>query len=244
MILLPAIDLRDGAAVRLYQGDYAQQTTYSASPVEVAMKFAEEGAEWLHLVDLDGAKAGAPQHLHLLQQITQETNLRVEMGGGIRSREHIVQVLAAGAERVILGTKLTQDLGFAAEILSEFGDQIVAGIDTKDGFVAAHGWTETAGKRGTHLGKELAELGCQRIIFTDIARDGTLAGPSLEATREMIQKTGLNVIASGGVSCLQDLLECQNIGCEGAIAGKALYENVFSVSEALKVLSASNPEVS
>jgi len=241
MILLPAIDVRDGAAVRLFQGDYAQQTTYSDSPVDVAKSFADQGATWLHLVDLDGAKAGEPLHLDLLEQIVKQTNMSVEVGGGIRSRHHIQLALDRGATRVIMGTRLIQYPDSAAEHFGEFGDKVVAGIDTRGGMVSAHGWTEDSEMTGVELGKKLASLGCKRIIFTDIAKDGTLAGPALEATDEMIKQTGLKVIASGGISQIEDLIACRSIGCEGAITGKALYENVFSVREALQALEKRNP---
>jgi phosphoribosylformimino-5-aminoimidazole carboxamide ribotide isomerase len=236
VLILPAIDLIGGRTVRLSQGDYEQKTDYNLDPLEVARAFEADGAEWLHVVDLDGAKVGHPVNLEVLRRIAEETRLRIEFGGGLRDMDSIDAALKAGAERVVLGSRLAQDLGFAAKVFAGYGERVVAGIDTRDGKVAVHGWLETGHDRGTDLAKRLEELGCRRVITTDIARDGSLVGPNLEALTEMAQAVSIPVIASGGVSVLKDLEDLKRLpapGVEGVIVGKALYEGRFTLAEAL-----------
>ena len=236
MLILPAIDLIGGRTVRLVEGDYDRKTDYDLDPVAVAKGFEAEGAEWLHVVDLDGAKVGHPVNLDILRRIAEETHLKIEFGGGLRDFDSIDLALRAGATRVVLGSKIAKDLGFAAKSFATYGEQVVAGIDTRDGKVAVHGWLETGQDRGTDLAQRLEEMGCKRVITTDISRDGALIGPNLTSLTEMIEAVSIPVIASGGVSVLKDLEDLKGLaapGIEGVIVGKALYEGRFTLAEAL-----------
>lgn len=234
MLILPAIDLRDGKCVRLYQGDFDQQTTYDIHPVEMAKRFEGEGAEWLHLVDLDGAKSGEPRHLDLLHEIVTQTQLKVEFGGGIRTCESARAALELGAERVVVGTKLVQDQALASDLFGRMGNKIVAGIDTRAGQVTIHGWTEDSGCTAVQFARMMESMGCKRIIFTDVQTDGALSGPNLEALKALKESVEIPVIASGGVASLEDLDRLAEIGMEGTIVGKAFYEKRFTVREAIE----------
>lgn len=233
MLLLPAIDLLNGRCVRLMRGDYAQATTYAADPVDVAKGFESEGATWLHLVDLDGAKAGAPRHLDAVRRIAAATSLNIEFGGGIRSVELARAALDFGATRVVVGTRLTEDEATARLFFETLGDAVVAGIDARDGIVATHGWTQGAGVGAIGFARRMAELGCKRVAFTDVATDGALQGPNLAATRAMVDALTIPIVASGGVAALADLDALAGTGAEAAIVGRALYEGRFTVAEAL-----------
>ena len=235
MVILPAIDLLDGKCVRLLHGDYCQATEYSDDPVAVARGFAEEGAEWLHVVDLEGARTGRPAHLSVLAELAQ-TGLNLEVGGGIRTLETARQVLGAGAHRVVMGTALTRDLDFASEAFSELGSRLVAGIDARDGRAAVDGWTEDSGVDALALAHELARRGARRFIVTDIATDGALTGPNVAFLAGFVQTLAVPIIASGGISTLDDLDALRDLpgpGVEGVIIGRAIYEGRFRLSEAL-----------
>lgn len=236
MIILPAIDIKDGLCVRLYQGDYAQVTTYGRDPVQVAQRWQEAGASWLHVVDLDGAAQGRPVNTELIQRMRRETTLQIEVGGGMRSLEQIGQVLALGVERVILGTVALRDRALLEAALARWGERIVVGLDTRDGFVAVSGWYETSQVRAIELAGELSRLGVRRFVYTDIARDGALSGPNLPALREMQQASESALIASGGVSSLEDLRELAQSGVEGAIVGKAIYTGAVDLAQAVREL--------
>lgn len=236
MLVIPAIDILQGRAVRLYQGDYTQVTDYG-DPIEVARRFADEGAEWLHLVDLDGAKLGAPENVSVIGTICNETELKVEVGGGVRTLSCAKMLIELGAKRVIVGTRLVQDESAASVMFSTLGARAVAGIDTRDGRVSTHGWVADSQRDGIEFAQHMQDLGCQRVIFTDVSTDGTLQGPNVEATRKMVEQLNIPVIASGGVSSLEDLDRLAESGVEGAIVGKALYEGRFTVSEALSAIS-------
>lgn len=236
MIILPAIDIKDGQCVRLYQGDYAQVTTYDSDPVQVARRWQEAGASWLHVVDLDGAAQGHPVNTDLIQRMRQETTLRIEVGGGMRSLEQIEQVLALGVERVILGTVALRDRELLEAALAQWGERIVVGLDARDGFVAVSGWYETSQVRATELAGELSRLGVRRFVYTDIARDGALSGPNLPALREMQRASESALIASGGVSSLEDLRELAQLDVEGAIVGKAIYTGAVDLAQAVREL--------
>lgn len=239
MILLPAIDIIGGQCVRLYQGDYAQVTTYASDPVEVARRWQESGASWLHVVDLDGAKAGHPVNGVLIRRLCQETSLHVEVGGGLRSLEHIAALLETGVARVILGTAALNDRALLAEALQRWGERIVVGLDAREGLVAIRGWRETSNINALELARELSTAGVRRIIYTDIARDGAMQGPNLEALRAMrdtLQDSGSSLIASGGVSALNDLQHLAQLKIEGAIIGKALYTGALDLAEALRLI--------
>jgi phosphoribosylformimino-5-aminoimidazole carboxamide ribotide isomerase len=233
VLILPAIDLRGGKCVRLIQGDYSRETVYSDDPVDVARQFSDQGAEWIHLVDLDAARSGIPTNFGILERLHESgVNLRIEFGGGMRSIETIQTALDAGADRVVVGSSLTKSDGFAAECF-EFGDRVVAGIDTRDGQVAVDGWERGTSLSGKALAIRMERLGCKRIIWTDIATDGMLAGPNLDGLADLISKISIPLIASGGVSSLADLRAIAAIGSEGAIVGKAIYENRINLAEAI-----------
>lgn len=240
MLIIPAIDLIDGKTVRLTEGDYGRRTDYGIDPVDVARGFEDAGAEWLHVVDLDGAKEGSPVNLGVLERIATATSLRIEFGGGLRDRSTIDAALSAGAERFVLGSILAKDPDFARDVFAAYGEKAIAGIDTRDGRVAVHGWLDTGEMLGTDLAREMVAAGCCRIITTDIARDGRLIGPNLEGLLQMANAVDVPVIASGGVAMLADLealAQMPHPGVEGVIVGKALYEGRFTLAEALAVIS-------
>jgi phosphoribosylformimino-5-aminoimidazole carboxamide ribotide isomerase len=234
MIILPAIDIKDGQCVRLFQGDYAQVTTYDTDPLRVAQRWAEAGASWLHVVDLDGAKQGQPVNTEIIGRICAATRLRIEVGGGMRSLTHIEQMLELGVERVILGTVALLNRTLLQDALHRFGARIVVGLDARDGLVAIAGWRETSQVRATELARELEAMGVARFIYTDIARDGALTGPNLPALREMQQATTRPLIASGGVSNLADLEALAALHVEGAIVGKAIYTGDVELASAIQ----------
>lgn len=237
MLVIPAIDLIEGQCVRLSQGDYGQKTVYSLDPVEVAREFARQGATWIHVVDLDGAKVGSPVNLSVAEEIIRGTGLKVQYGGGLRSTDSVRRALDSGAERVVVGTRIAEDLREAEKWFKDFGHALVASIDTKGGFVAVHGWTKTESVRGVDLAASLAERGCQRIMTTDIATDGMLTGPNFGEMKAFLETVSIPVIASGGVSEVADLHALRDLGCEAAIVGKALYEGRFELSQSLADLA-------
>ena len=239
MTILPAIDLRGGKCVRLVQGDYGRETVYGDDPVAVARGFAEEGAEWIHVVDLDGAKAGRPssEHLALLREIRDASGVAIEFGGGIKDEAGLEMALAAGATRVVLGSAIVKDPSFAERSFVALGDQAVAGIDARDRRVAVHGWLETSEVDAVEMAVRVREMGARRIVLTDIGRDGMLTGPNLGLLREVGEACGLPIIQSGGISSLEDLDALVGLGPlapEGVITGKAVYEGRFAVREAIE----------
>jgi phosphoribosylformimino-5-aminoimidazole carboxamide ribotide isomerase len=236
MIILPAIDIRDGQCVRLYQGDFERVTIYDADPVQVAQRWEAAGAGWLHVVDLDGAVAGHPINLETIAHIRAATSLRIELGGGIRMLTHIKQVLELGIERVILGTVALTDRALLEEALASWEDHIAVGLDARDGLVAISGWRETTQVQATSLAAELFAVGVRRFIYTDIARDGALQGPNLNALSEMQQAIPCSLIASGGISSLEDLRSLAALGIEGTIVGKALYTGDVNLAAAIQEL--------
>jgi phosphoribosylformimino-5-aminoimidazole carboxamide ribotide isomerase len=236
LTIYPAIDMRGGNCVRLLQGDYNQETVYGNSPFDMAKNFATDGVAWIHMVDLDGAKDGKRVNDRFVIEAAQKLNVKIQIGGGIRSEEDIVHYLENGVDRVIIGSIAVSKPEFAIEMIKKYGAKIAVGIDAKNGYVATHGWLDTSEQKAVDLGKRFAEAGVETFIFTDIATDGTLAGPNLAAVCEMAAVTGKNVIASGGVSSLADLKAIAKNGISGAIVGKALYENRFSLKEALELV--------
>lgn len=236
MIIFPAIDLKDGKCVRLYKGKMDEATVFSDNPVEMALKWQEKGAEYLHLVDLNGAFAGSPQNRKVISQIVSSLDIPVQVGGGIRNLETIEELLGEGVARVILGTSAVTDPSLVEKACAKFDEQIVLGIDAKDGLVAIEGWKKESTKNFLELAFEMKELGIKRVIFTDTSLDGTLQGPNIKSTKELAEKSGLKIIASGGVSSLQDiknLLPLKELGVEGVIVGKALYVGNFQLEDAL-----------
>jgi phosphoribosylformimino-5-aminoimidazole carboxamide ribotide isomerase len=237
--IYPAIDMRGGKCVRLLQGDYNKETVYGDSPLEMARLFVEQGAQWIHMVDLDGAKEGKRINDRFVLEVAKKLSVNVQIGGGIRTEEDIVYYLENGVARVILGSAAIANPPFVKEMLKKYGERIAIGLDAKNGFVATEGWLNTSNVKATELGKELAEAGAQTFIFTDIATDGMLTGPNVQAVVEMARATGKNVIASGGVSSLADLrtlTEFAADGVVGAIVGKALYTKQFTLAEALEAV--------
>ena len=239
MEIIPAIDLLGGTCVRLHQGDYEQVTRFNDDPVAQALSWQTQGARRLHLVDLDGAKTGQPVNDESVQAITQALSIPVQLGGGVRSVERAEQLLGCGLDRVILGTAALENPGLVAELASRHPGRIVVGIDARDGKVATRGWIENSNVEATTLATELSIKGIAAIISTDIATDGTLEGPNLDALRAMAQASQVPVIASGGVGCMADLLALlalEPLGVQGVIVGRALYDGRVDLSEAIAAL--------
>ncbi|MEH7107772.1 MULTISPECIES: 1-(5-phosphoribosyl)-5-[(5-phosphoribosylamino)methylideneamino]imidazole-4-carboxamide isomerase [Bacillaceae] len=236
--LYPAIDMRGGKCVRLLQGDYGKETVYGDSPYDMAKNFATAGAAWIHMVDLDGAKDGKRVNdRFVIEAASKLTNVKVQIGGGIRTEEDILHYLENGVDRVIIGSIAVSQPEFAIEMIKKYGEKIAVGIDAKDGYVATHGWLDTSKVKAVDLGKRFADAGAETFIFTDIATDGMLSGPNIAAVSELAIVTGKNVIASGGVSSLEDLKNLSaEKGISGAIVGKALYEQRFTLKEALTLV--------
>ena len=239
MEVIPAIDLLDGKCVRLYQGDYARSQVFNENPVEVARQWVEQGATRLHVVDLDGAKQGKSVNLAAIEAIAQAIAIPVQVGGGLRERNSVAQLLDLGVQRVILGTVAVEQPELVSELCQEFPQQIVVGIDARNGKVATRGWLETSSLKATELAQRMAQQGAAAIIYTDIHRDGTLSGPNLEALKELAQAIAIPVIASGGVSSLTDLLSLlslESLGVTGAIVGKAIYTGDVDLKEAVQAV--------
>lgn len=235
--IYPAIDIRGGKCVRLFQGDYNQETVYGDSPFAMAEKFHAEGATWIHLVDLDGAKEKRRVNDAYVVQIAKELDVNVQIGGGIRTEEDVHYYLENGVKRIILGSSAIQNPEFVKKMLKLHGKHIAIGIDARNGYVAVDGWLETSEVKAIDLARELVQYGAEIFIFTDISKDGTLAGPNVSAIAEIAEATGKQVIASGGISKLTDvdeLLKKRVKGIEGAIIGKALYTNQFTLQDALR----------
>lgn len=239
MIIFPAIDMRNGKCVRLLQGRAEHETIYFEDPVAVAEQWQSEGAEWLHLVDLDGAMSSGTDNRGFAKKIFRTLRIPVQFGGGVRSMSDLQELLEAGASRVILGTAAVEDVDFLSKALARFSDRIVVGLDARDGLVATKGWKQVEQLEVLEFAASLSRKGLRRIVYTDISRDGTLTGPNFEATRRVAEKSGLKVIASGGVSSLEELRRLKLLevcGVEGVIIGKALYEKRFSLKEALEAI--------
>ena len=240
MEILPAIDLLDGACVRLHQGDYEQVTRFSDDPVAQALSWQQQGATRLHLVDLDGAKRGEPVNDAAVQAITSALDIPVQLGGGVRSLERAEQLLACGLDRVILGTVAIEQPDLVRSLAERYPGRIVVGIDAKDGRVATRGWIEQSDVLATDLASTFSRAGIAAIITTDIATDGTLAGPNLEALRAMAASSSVPVIASGGIGCMADLLSLlplEPLGVSGVIVGRALYDGRVDLAEAVRALA-------
>ena len=231
MQILPAIDLRGGKCVNLIQGIAEQETVFSDSPVEMAKQWQAEGAEYLHLVDLDGAFQGESANLHIVREIVDTLDIPTQLGGGIRSMEHIDAVLALGVHRAILGTAALKQPSLVKQACEKHGERIAVGIDAKDGMVATHGWLEVSQKSAVEFAVEMDEV--QTIIYTDIKSDGMLKGPNVNATADIVNAVSADVIASGGVTSLLDIEALKNIDAYGAIIGRALYIGDLNLSDAI-----------
>ena len=234
MILLPAIDLYDGKAVRLLRGDYENMTVYGENAADFASAFADAGAEWVHMVDLEGAKHGTTPNFSCVAAVARAGRLKVEIGGGIRSDDTVARYLDAGVSRVILGTAALRDRGFLERMVARHGEKIAVGVDLRDGFVATHGWLETSGVSGEDFCAELEALGVRTIIVTDISRDGAMQGTN-RSLYELLNGTfSMDIVASGGVSSLEDLRALREAGLYGAILGKAYYTGAVDLRAALE----------
>lgn len=234
MKLFPAIDLRGGQAVRLYQGDYDQMTVYNPDPADQARAFAAAGAKYLHVVDLDGAKDDTTANLPAIARIAAESDLYIEVGGGIRDEERIRRYLDLGVSRCILGTVAVRDFDFTARMAQKYGDKIAVGVDMKDGLVAVAGWKEVTPEPGVAFCRRLAEAGVRVVIATDISRDGTMQGTNMDLYRELLTIPGLEITASGGIAKMEELDTLQTMGCHAAILGKSVYTGAIDLAEAVR----------
>lgn len=237
MIILPAIDIKDNKCVRLSQGDFNKVKIYSSDPVEMALKWQKEGAEYLHLVDLDGAKNEAFVNRKSIEKIVKSINIPVQIGGGIRSEEKVKSLLDLGVDRVILGTAAVENMALLKRLLSKYGnDKIVVSIDAKDGKVATRGWKIISEINSLDLCKKLQDIGIKTIVYTDISKDGMLLGPNFDIYEKLMEKTELNIIASGGVSFIEDVIKLNKMNLYGAIIGKAFYDGLLSFEEVIECL--------
>lgn len=238
MIIFPAIDIRGGKCVRLTKGDFSQETVFSDRPEEMAKKWEAQGAQYLHVVDLDGALAGKSVNLAAIEAIIKAVSIPIELGGGIRTMENIEMLLDLGVERVILGSVAVREPELVREACAKFGERIVVGIDAKDGIVAVDGWGVSGDVEAPVLAVQMAAVGVRHIIYTDISRDGMLSGVNVAATAELARTAGIQVIASGGVSCLEDIRQVKaaaSAGIEGVIVGKAIYTGALELPAALEL---------
>jgi len=237
MEIIPAIDIRHGKCVRLYQGNYSQETIFSDDPVEVALEWQSLGAPRLHIVDLDGAASGKLGNLDIVKQIASAVLIPVQLGGGVRQLETIEQLLKAEIERVILGTAAVEDQKLIKEACRRFSESIIIGIDAWEGYIAIHGWQQQTELKVVEFAKSMTRLGVKRFIYTDISRDGTLTEPNFTTTFELVNAINLPIIASGGISSLNHLKVLKQLGVEGAIVGKALYTGDINLKQALATAS-------
>jgi phosphoribosylformimino-5-aminoimidazole carboxamide ribotide isomerase len=233
LIIYPAIDIKNGKCVRLVQGQFSNETVYSDNPVEMAKSFEQLGAEYIHVVDLDGARLGEPQNSSIVSEMALKLGIPIQLGGGIRTVEMIESILQKGVKRVVLGTSAVKDQGMLKEAVLRFGRNLAVAIDARDGMVAIEGWAKTSSLGAVEFAKRIEELGARIIIYTDISRDGMLSGPNLNAMEEMVKSVDIDVIASGGVASLKDIIGLKNIGVAGAIVGKALYTGNVKLDEAI-----------
>ena len=234
MNIFPAIDLYEGAAVRLFKGDYNQMTVYDKNPLNIAKKFEECGAEYLHMVDLEGAKTGLTPNLETIENIVKNTSLFVELGGGIRSMETVDKYLSIGVSRVILGTAAITDEAFLDEAIAKYGEKIAVGVDIKDGYVAIKGWTEKSGFECFEFCEKMQNIGISTLICTDISKDGAMMGTNHDLYKKLSERFGMNIIASGGVSSMEDVVKLLALDIYGAIIGKDYYTGAINIKEAVE----------
>lgn len=238
MLVIPAIDIRGGKCVRLFRGDFSKETVFSDSPAQMAKKWMDIGARYLHLVDLDGALAGKPQNIATVKDIIAAVDIPVELGGGIRTLEDIENILSIGVDRVILGSVAVHNPQLVKAACEKFGEKIVVGIDAKEGIVAVEGWEVSGNIAAQELAKRMAAVGVKNIIYTDISRDGTLLGLNIKATADLAKSSRVNIIASGGFSNLEEIEQLkkhESDGITGVIAGKAIYTGAIDLQAALKI---------
>jgi len=233
MEIIPAIDIRGGKCVRLYQGDYGQQTTFADNPVEVALQWKSQGARWLHVVDLDGAAVGEPRNVAVVKRIIGRSALLMELGGGIRKEEVAEELLHSGVSRIVLGTAAIEKPELVEKLNRRFGQAVVVGLDARDGKIAIHGWRKDTVFDVLDLAREMTRIGVKRFIYTDVRRDGTLTEPNFDAIGKLMDRLDVPVVASGGVARLEHLQRLGELGVEGAIVGKALYTGDINLREAI-----------
>jgi len=233
MEIIPAIDIRGGKCVRLYQGDYGQQTTFADNPVEVALQWKSQGARWLHVVDLDGAAVGEPRNAAVVERIIDRSALLVELGGGIRKEEVAEELLHSGVSRIVLGTAAIEKPELVEKLNRRFGQAVVVGLDARDGKIAIHGWRKDTVFDVLDLAREMMRIGVKRFIYTDVRRDGTLTEPNFDAIGKLMDRLDVPLVASGGVARLEHLQRLGELGVEGAIIGKALYTGDINLREAI-----------
>ncbi|SDJ85408.1 1-(5-phosphoribosyl)-5-[(5-phosphoribosylamino)methylideneamino]imidazole-4-carboxamide isomerase [Natronincola ferrireducens] len=231
MIIYPAIDIKEGKCVRLTQGKFTEEKIYFQQPKDVAKMWQEKGAEVLHIVDLDGALQGISKNLSVIKEILEAVDIPIQVGGGIRNKQTLEVLFDIGVEKIILGTKAIEDKGFLKELVEKYDRKIIVSIDAKEGYVATDGWTKASGVRAIDLAAEMEEMGVKTIIYTDIARDGMLKGPNFESIQDLQERTRVDIIASGGVTSMEDLQKLSTIGVAGAIVGKALYEGKIDLEK-------------
>ena len=238
MIIFPAIDIRGGKCVRLEEGRFDRETVFAENPLEAARRWVDAGSEWLHIVDLDGARAGQPVNLEVVKKIAETFDVKIQLGGGVRTLESVAAILSSGVQRVILGSVAVRSPELVSQVCAKYGERIVIGIDARNGEVAVDGWEKSGLLQADELALRMKAAGATRIIYTDISRDGMLTGVNVAATLQLADKSGLKVIASGGVRGLEDIQALQPLterGVEGVIIGKALYTGVISLKDALRV---------
>lgn len=229
--VIPAVDIRGGQCVRLYQGQYEQETVFSEDPVAMALRWQDEGACRIHVVDLDGARTGTPENLGIVRQMAKVLAIPIGFGGGMRQLRTIAQVLEAGVDRVILGTAAIETPELVKKACEMYGDRVAVALDARNGMVMTHGWTEPSGESALDLATAMVNLGAKRLIYTDITRDGTLSAPNLEAASQLMATVGVPVVISGGVSRAEHLVRLRNLGAEGAVVGRALYTGAITMAE-------------
>ncbi len=237
MLVIPAVDIKGGRCVRLYQGKAEMETVYAEDPLLMARRWESEGAEFLHVVDLDGAFEGTPKNWTIVKSIAESLTIPLELGGGIRSLETIETLLGGGVSRVIIGTKAAESPDFLEEVFREFKSRIIPSIDACQGWVMVKGWVERSDLKATELGRDIAAIGFRRVIYTDTSLDGTLQGPNLSEIEDFLSETNLETIVAGGVSSLEDIISLKRLerkGLTGVIAGKALYAGKFNLPEAIR----------
>ncbi len=238
MEIIPAIDLRGGRCVRLFQGNYDKETVFSNDPIDVAVRWEREGAKRLHVVDLDGAKEGFPKNIDAVAKIAKSVNIPIQMGGGIRTLEIAKLAVDSGVQRVVIGTSAAKDPNAFNEIVNELGEKVVVGIDARNGRVAVQGWLDDTGIPALDFAKEMEKLGAKRIIFTDIIQDGAMSGVNIESIKAILEAVGIPVIAAGGVTSIEDILRLKDLeplGLEGVIAGRSIYEGSLRLIDALAI---------
>lgn len=234
MVILPAIDIKDGNCVRLFKGDYGTVQKVADSYMETALSFVKAGAEWIHMVDLDGAKDATQQNKEIFLDVAKNTKLKVEVGGGIRTLDTVEMYLSGGISRVIIGSAAVKNPQLVKDAVKEYGERIAVGIDAKNGFVATEGWLETSNVHFAELAKAMSDIGVKYIIFTDISKDGTLSGVNAQQLDEINKCCNANIIASGGVHTIDDIITCKKLGLYGTICGKSIYSGTLDLREAVE----------